>query len=205
MFPHLCVSGVTASTALRSLQDSCPTWLLPMTLVYEKISKFDDSPVFVCLFSDDTCSCFLETFPWPGALHSHTNRCNNSSCIRNPTLAAICLLVSATMHWQFVLVRPYTILIGMQNMLNQSHDLWTSFYNLIPAIHDPSKRNQKICWLSPYAVSETCGKVCHLVLCYTVTSTSWHELLRTVRMKSDSPDPLVPRWPNKNTVLNHNR
>lgn len=42
---------------------------------------------------------FFENIPWPCALYGHTSRCDNSSCIRNPTPAAICLLVSVTMLW----------------------------------------------------------------------------------------------------------
>lgn len=50
------------------------------------------------LFPDTAFSCFLENFSWPCALLGHTSRCKNSSCIRNPTPAAICLLMSA-MLW----------------------------------------------------------------------------------------------------------
>lgn len=105
MSPHLGIRRVTATLiALRSPQDSCPTQLRQMTIKRSVTLEAGDSLAFVCLFSDDASSCFLENFPWPRALHSHTSRCDNSSCIRNPTPAAICLLVSVTMHRQFVLV-----------------------------------------------------------------------------------------------------
>ena len=100
---------------------------------YKKISDFGktyDSLGFVCLLSDGApppLPVFLRTSPDRDALHSHTSRCDNSSCIRNPTPAAICLLSSVTMHWQFVFIHPDTTLMPCKNTSNQSCDPRTSF------------------------------------------------------------------------------
>lgn len=96
----------------------------------------DDSLAFVGLFWDYASSLFfllpfLENFPWPKALHSHTSRCDNSSCIRNPTPAAICLLVSVTVHRQFVFKCTYTILMAWRicwtNLMTPEPDSKISF------------------------------------------------------------------------------
>lgn len=118
MSPHLGIGRVTATRHLdcTKVPRMIPGWLSYCRWLWTKkrsvTLETDDSLAFVCLFSDDASSCFLENFPWPRALHSHTSRCDNSSCIRNPTPAAICLLVSVTMHRQFVFVEPYTILMA---------------------------------------------------------------------------------------------
>lgn len=101
------------------------------------------------LFSDDISSGFLENLAWPQALHTYTSRCDNSSCIRNPTPAAICLLVSVTTHQQFVVADPYTILMACKicwtNLL--APEPWLKSHSR--PICDLRKWHQKNASLSP--------------------------------------------------------
>lgn len=98
-FGYISIMDLTL-IVLRSRWGSC----LSLPLHIYKDWLLIKQVTFVCLISGDASSCFLEKLPWPHALHTHTGRCDNSSCIRNPIPVAICLLVSVTMYCWFVLV-----------------------------------------------------------------------------------------------------
>lgn len=130
MSPHLCIRRVSATLiSLRSQQDSFATQLLQMTLDYKKISYFENrwQPDF-CLL---VFRCRFLLFSWElplTASFAQSHQQMRQFVMHKKPHSGSHLSPCVCYHALAVCFRrPIYNFNGMQNMLNQFHDLWTSF------------------------------------------------------------------------------